>query len=86
MSYYGKRSADALPKAEAEADADAYYPLYYNWNLVNSNYWNANGNTLNNAYQRPVTSNRPIYRPSMLFQYRHYYGKRSDEQIGHESS
>ena len=84
MSYYGKRSAEALPAAEAEAEADAYYPYYYNWNLVNRNNWNMYGNTMNNVYQRPVTSNRISNRPSMLLQYTNYYGKRSDEQIGHE--
>merc|ERR1712066_291307 len=61
---YGKRSADAEP--EADADAEAWYGPYSNWNMNNNwmsyNYMNNNMNNMN----------RPSYT-----QYRTSYHKRS---------
>merc|ERR1719219_2828247 len=46
---YGKRSADAEPKA----DADAWYGPYSNWNM--------NNNMYNNMYNNMNYMNRPSY-------------------------
>merc|ERR1719430_181643 len=63
---YGKREAEAEPKAVAEAkpeaDADAFHPSFYNNWPMNYNNWNMYNNNWN----------RPSYT-----QYRTFYHKRS---------
>merc|ERR1711874_386126 len=62
---YGKRSADAEPKAEPEAEA-------YNWPMMNM---------MNSGYNWPMNSGYMWYRPGMQgYSYHSYnYGKRSAE-------
>merc|ERR1712038_397660 len=67
---YGKRSADAEPKAEAEAEPEADA---YNWPMMNM---------MNSGYNWPMNSGYMWYRPGMqgYSSYHSYnYGKRSAE-------
>merc|ERR1711936_131372 len=74
-SFYGKREAEAEPKAEAEADPAVFYN-----SLGHQAFYNSGYNMAYNPYNYPTVYSRSYYQPSYNnFGYRSFYGKREAE-------